>query len=179
MAGVAVLVVSVLLLSYGSQYITMAVENVQRKEVEPHSEFLVGDIVEKSYSIPTAVTVLGIVKITQAPTNQTGDARFLVLDEVNFQKWNVGGQADSAYSSEKQGQFNFTFTTSKNGIYHFIFDNRASFYKKYVVFSLAYNEVVRNQVPDTRVQYVAWAMLIGGTLLLFVGLVRKPPIRWG
>lgn len=176
MTAVAVLVIGVLLLSYGGQYITMTVQNVQRKDVEPHTEFLVGDVVEKSYSFPATVTVLGIVKVTQAPTNESGNVRFLVFDETNFQKWNAGGQAESSYSSDKQGQFNFT--TSKSGVYYFIFDNRASLYKQYIVFSVAYNDVVMSQVPDPRLHYVAWAMLIGGALLLFVGLIRKPPVRW-
>jgi hypothetical protein len=178
MAAIVVLVIGVLLLNYGGQFITMMVQSTQRTDLEPHAEFLVGDVVQRSYSLPATVTAFGVVKTSQAPTNQSGDVRFLVFDDLNYQKWNTGGQADSAYSSEKQGQFNFTFTTSKSGVYHFVFDNRASMYKKYVVFSMSYNEVVRSQVPDSRLQYVAWAMLIGGALLLLVGLVRKPPLRW-
>ncbi|MGA2785018.1 MAG: hypothetical protein ABSF09_10015 [Candidatus Bathyarchaeia archaeon] len=178
MLGTVVLVIGVLLLNYGGQFITIMVQSTQRTDVEPHAEFLVGDVVQRSYSLPAPVTVFGLVKTTQAPTNQSGDVRFLVFDEPNYQKWNMGGQADSAYSSEKQGQFNFTFATGKSGSYHFVFDNRASMYKKYVVFSMSYNEIVRSQVPDARIQYVAWALLIGGALLLVVGLVRKPPIRW-
>jgi hypothetical protein len=178
MVAVAVLVVGVLLLSYGGQYITMTVQNVQRREVEPHSEFLVGDVVEKEYSLPAAVTVVGSLKVTQAPTNQTGDVRFRIFNDANFQKWNIGGQADSSYSSERQGEFNFTFVTSNSGVYHFVFDNRASVYKKYIVFSVAYNEAVMSQVPEPRLQHVAWAMLVGGALLLIIGLVRKPPVRW-
>ena len=177
-AAIVVLVIGVLLLNYGGQFITMMVQSTQRTDLEPHAEFLVGDVVQRSYSLPATVTAFGVVKTSQAPTNQSGDVRFLVFDDLNYQKWNTGGQADSAYSSEKQGQFNFTFRTGNSGVYHFVFDNRASMYKKYVVFSMSYNEVVRSQVPDSRLQYVAWAMLIGGALLLVVGLVRKPPLRW-
>ena len=178
MAAIVVLVIGVLLLNFGGQFITMMVQSTQRTDLEPHAEFLVGDVVQRSYSLPATVTAFGVVKTSQAPTNQSGDVRFLVFDDLNYQKWNTGGQADSAYSSEKQGQFNYTFPTSKSGVYHFVFDNRASMYKKYVVFSMSYNEVVRSQVPDSRLQYVAWAMLIGGALLLVVGLVRKPSLRW-
>ena len=178
MFGVVILVIGVLLLNYGGQYITMTVQNTQRTNVEPRAEFLVGDTAQRSYPLPASVTVLGVLRVTQAPTNQSGDLRFLVFDESNFQKWNAGGQADSTYSSEQQGQFNFTFTTSKNGVYHFVFDNRASMYKKYVVFSMAYNEVVRSQQADPRTQYVAWATLIVGGLLFLFGLLKKPPVRW-
>jgi hypothetical protein len=179
MSGLVILVIGVLLLNYGSQYITMTVQNTQRTNVEPHAEFgPVGDTAQRSYQLPAAATVLGVLKVTQAPMNQSGDIRFLVFDEPNFQKWNAGGQADLTYSAEQQGQFNFTFTTSRNGVYHFVFDNRASMYKKYIVFSMAYDQVVRSQQPDPRTQYLAWAGLFVGGLLLLVGLLRKPPVRW-
>jgi hypothetical protein len=180
-SGVIILAIAVLLFNYGGQIITMTVQNTQRTDIEPHVEFLVGDVVQKSYMLPAAVTSFGVVKITQAPTNQSGDISFLVFDETNFQKWNAGSQADSIYSpptSPSQGEFNFTFATTKSGAYHFVFDNRASLYKKYIVFSLAYNQVVKSQVPDSRLQYVAWGTLLGGGALLLVGLVRRPPLRW-
>jgi len=178
MFGLAILVVGILLLTYGGQYITMTVQNTQRTEVEPHAEFLVGDTAQRSYTLPAAVTVLGFVRVTQAPINQSSDLRFLVFDEQNFQKWNAGGQADFTYSSDQSGQFNFTFTTSKNGAYHFVFDNRASMYKKYIVFSMGYNEVVKSQVADPKIQYLAWTTLTAGGLLVLIGVVRKPPVRW-
>jgi len=178
MAAVAMLIIGVLLLSFGGQYITTTVQNVQRTNVEPHAEFLVGDVVERSYSLPASVTALGSVKTTQAPTNQSGDIRFLVFDDENYQKWSSGGQANFAYSADKQGQFNYTFTTSASGIHHFVFDNRASLYKKYLVFSLAYDDVVTSQIPDSRTQYVAWALIFIGATLLVIGLLRKPPLIW-
>jgi len=178
LAGAAAIIVGVLLLGYGGQYITMTVQNVQRTEVEPHAEFLVGDVVERSYSLPAGVTALGIVKVTQAPTNQSGTIRLLVFDDENYKKWSSGSQANFAYSTEEEGQFNYTFTTSISGTYHFVFDNRASLYKKYVDFSLAYNEVVTNQIPDPRTQYLAWGLVIFGAILLVLGLLRKPPLIW-
>jgi len=177
-SGLVILVVGVLLLTYGGQYIMMTVQNTQRTNVEPHAEFLVGDTAQRSYPLPTAVTVLGVIKVSQAPGNQSGDIRLLVFDEPNYQKWNAGGQADSTYSTEQQGQFNFTFTTNRNGVYHFVFDNRASMYKKYVVFSMAYNEVVKSQQADPRIQYVAWASLVVGGLVFLIGLLKRPPVRW-
>ena len=181
MTGVAALVIGVLLLTFAGQYITMTVQNVQRTDVEPHVEFLVGDVEQRSYTLPVGVTVFGTVKVTQAPTNQSGDIRFIVFDDQNYQRWSTGGQANSyssAYSTEKQGEFNYTFTSTANVLYHFVFDNRASIYKKYVVFSLAYNDVVTSQAPDPRTQYVAYGMIALGALLLVVGLGMKPKPRW-
>jgi hypothetical protein len=82
------------------------------------------------------------------------------------------------FSAEKQGQFNFTFTTANAGIYYFVFDNRASLFKKYVVLSIGYSEVTVTHVPDPRVPYVAWALMVGGAIILAYGLAKKPPIPW-
>jgi hypothetical protein len=178
MTGVALLVIGILLLTIAGQYITMTVQNVQRTDVEPHAEFLVGDMEQRSYTLPAGVTVFGTVIATQAPTNQSGDIRFFVFDDHNYQRWNAGGQANSAFSTQKGGQFNYTFSSTGPVLYHFVFDNRASLYKKYIVFSLAYNDIVTSQIPDPRTQYVAYAMLVLGVFLLIVGLGMKPKPRW-
>lgn len=178
MAGVAALVIGILLLTFAGQYVTMTVQNVQRTDVEPHVEFLVGDVEQRSYTLPAGVTVFGTVRATQAPSNQSGDIRFIVFDDQNYQKWSTGGQANFAYSAEREGQFNYTFTSTGNVLYHFVFDNRASLYKKYIVFSVAYNDIVTSQVPDPRVQYVAYALIAIGALVLVLGLWMKPKPRW-
>jgi hypothetical protein len=124
------------------------------------------------------VPVFGSIYVTQDPTNATGDIRFIVFDAQNYQKWSSGAQADFLFSADKQGQFNFNFTTAKDGVYHFIFDNRASLFKKYVILSVGYTEVTVSRVPDPRTPYVAWALFVGGAIILAYGLMRKPPIPW-
>jgi hypothetical protein len=176
--GITVLVIGLLLVTFAGQYITMTVQNLQRTDVEPHVEFLVGDVEQRPYTLPAGVTVFGTLSVIQAPTNQSGDIRFLVFDDENYQRWSAGGQANFVYSTEKEGQFNYTFNTNANVPYHFVFDNRASLYKKYVVFSVAYNEVVTSQVQDSRVQYVAYAMIGLGAVTLVMGLLMKPKPRW-
>ncbi len=177
-AGCALLVVGILLLTVAGQYVTVEAREVQTRSVEPHAEFLVGDTVDKSYNLPANVEVLGTLDATQAPSNQTGSIRFLVFDADNYQKWLTGGQASSIYSAEKQGPLNFTFTTGTDGIYHFVFDNHVSLYKQYVTFTVAYNEVIRSRIPDTRVGYVGWVFAIMGGLIAAYGLLRKPPVSW-
>jgi len=177
-AGFAVLVCGILLLTVLGQYVTVEVQEVHRHDVEPHAEFLVGDFADKSYSLPGSSEVLGTMSVTEAPSNQTGDISFMVFDAENYQRWSSGGQANFMYSAEKQGQFNFTFTTDKAGVYHFVFDNRASLYKKYVTVTIAYNEITTSRVPDPRANYVSWALIITGGLIFIYGLVRKPPVSW-
>lgn len=176
--GIALLVLGLLLVTIMGPYVTVEVQEVHRRSVEPHAEFLVGDLVDRSYNLPSTPNVLVSILVTQAPTNETGDIILLVFDAENYQLWNSGGQASSVYSTEKQGQFNFTFKTDKGGIYHFVFDNRASLYKKYVVLTIAYDEVTTKRVPDTRLGYVGWALAVVGGVFLVYGLARKPPVTW-
>ena len=178
LTGIGLLVLGVLLVTALGQYVTVEVREVQRQSVEPHVEFLVGDFADRPYSLPASSQVLGNIIIAQAPSNQTGDIRFLVFDADNYQRWLSGSQADFIYSAEKQGEFNYTFTTGTTGIYHFVFDNRASVYKKYVTLTVAYDEVTTSRVPDVRVSYVGWVLLVAGGLILVYGLVKRPSASW-
>jgi hypothetical protein len=178
LVGVCLLVVGVLLLTVVGQYVTVEVQVVQRRDVEPHAEFLVGDVADRTYSLPSSVSVFGSIDVTQAPTNQSGDIRFMVFDAQNYQRWSSGGASDFLFSGEKQGHLNFTFQTANSGVFHFVFDNRASLYKKYVILSVAYNEVSISHVPDPRIPYIGWALVAVGGILLAYGLVRKAPIPW-
>jgi hypothetical protein len=178
LTGIGLLVLGVLLVTALGQYVTVEVREVQRQSVEPHVEFLVGDLADRPYSLPASSQVLGNIIVAQAPSNQTGDIRFLVFDADNYQRWLSGSQADFIYSADKQGEFNYTFTTGTTGIYHFVFDNRASVYKKYVTLTVAYDEVTTSRVPDVRVSYVGWVLLVAGGLIFVYGLVKRPPASW-
>jgi hypothetical protein len=103
----------------------------------------------------------------------------MVFDDNNYQKWNSGQQSSFMFSGDNQGKFIFNFTTTNSGVYHFVFDNRASLFKKYVVLSVGYSEVTISNVPDPRVPYIGWALAVVGGILLVYGLARKPPIPWG
>ena len=176
--GASLLVIGILTLTVFGPYLTVEVQEVQRRDVEPHAEFLVGDMAERSYTLPSSVSVFSSVEVTEAPSNQSGDIRFLVFDAENYQRWSAGAQSNFLLSGQKQGQFNFTFKTDKSGVYHIVFDNRVSVFKKYVVLSVAYAEISLRQIPDTRTRYLGWGLLALGGLVLLYGLVKKVPIPW-
>jgi hypothetical protein len=178
LTGVCLALFGLTLLLVLSPYITVQVRDVQARQVEPHAEFLVGDLRDQPYNLPGGVLVFGTVDVTQAPTNSSGDIRFIVFDADNYQKWTAGQQANFLFSSDTGGEFNFTLTTGNAGMYHFVFDNHASLFKKYISLSVGYKEVIVNNVPDPRVPYFAWPLLAGGGLILAFGLVKKPPISW-
>jgi len=180
LVGVCILVAGILLLTTLGPYVTVEVQQVQYRDVEPHVELpLLGDVADRPYTLPANVAASGSVDVTQAPTNASGDIRFMVFDADNYQKWSSGQQSDFMFSAEKQGQFNFNFTTGNAGVYHFVFDNRPYPYKKYVSLSVGYSEVTISHVPDPRVPYIGWALAVVGAVLLVYGLARKPPIPWG
>ena len=178
LTGAILLVAGILVLTIVGQYITVQVQVVERHDVDPHAQFLVGDVVDKQYSLPASVTVQGTVDVTQAPTNQTGSIQFIVLDAQNYELWQAGQQSSFTFTATPQDHYNFTFNTNDAGIYHFIFDNRASVYKKYVTLAVGYNQVAISNEPDARVTYLGWGLLVTGLIPLIYGLVRKQPIPW-
>jgi hypothetical protein len=179
LTGIAFLILGLLLLTVAGQYVTIEVQQLQHRNIEPHAEFLVGDASYRYYNLPANVPVLGTVIVTEAPTNASGDIRFMILDADNYQRWSTGGHPDSILQTQKQGAFNFTFTTPKDGVYYFVFDNTASLFKKYVILTVAYNEITTSRVPDIRANYVSWALIIIGALIFAYGLVGKPRVTWG
>ena len=176
--GALLLVASILLLTVAGPYITVQVQNVQRHDVEPHAQFLVGDVTDRQYTLPADVSVLGMIDVAQAPTNQSGSVQFMVFDSQNYALWSSGAQSSNLFASDQPGASNYTFNTSSAGVYHFVFDNRASVYKKYVTLSVGYNEVSVSTKPDPRIPYVAWGLLGVGLVVLIYGLARKPPVTW-
>jgi hypothetical protein len=179
LTGMALIALGVAMLTVLGQYIPMELQQATRHDVEPHAEFLVGDVTDRSYSLPGSITLIGKIDVTQAPSNQSTDIEFMVFDSENYQKWSSGSQSDVIYSSDKAGQSNFTFTTGKSGVYHFVFDNRASLFKKYVAITIAYNEISISRVPDPRVGYLGWFFVVLGGIVLLYGLVTRAPIPWG
>jgi len=178
LVGALLLVAAVLLLSVAGPYFTIQVQNVQQHSVEPHAEFLVGDVTDRQYTLPGGVSVFGTVDVAQAPSNQSGSLQFMILDTQNYNLWSAGQPSNNLFASTQAGAINYTFNTASSGIYHFVFDNRASVYKKYVVLGVNYDEVSTGTKLDPKVPYVGWGLLVVGLVVLVYGILRKPTITW-
>ena len=178
LTGLGLLVAGLLLLTVLGPYITVQAQVVQHNQVEPHAEFLVGDVTDRQYTLPAGVSVFGSLDVLQAPTNQSSNIQFIVLDAQNYQLWAAGEQSTFLFTSNQLGQSNYTFSTPASGIYHFVFDNRASVYKKYVTLTVSYNEVSVSDQPDPHVPYLSWGVVAVGLVVLVYGLVKKPQVSW-
>lgn len=178
LVGALILVAGILLLTVAAPYLTIQVQDVQRHDLEPGTQFLVGDVTDKQYTLPGAVLVFGTIDVGQAPTNQSASTHFVVFDSQNYQLWSNGQQSNNLFNSDQPGASNFTFNTGSAGVYHFVFDNRASVYKKYVTLSISYNEVSVSTKPDPRIPYLAWGLVAVGLVVLVYGIGRKPPATW-
>lgn len=177
-AGIGLILLAVVIMTYGPQHITMQTQEVRRTEVEPHIEFLVGDLKDRAFELPAHVTVVGAMKVVEAPTNRSSSILFMVMDAENYQRWISGQEPTFILSGEREGESEYAFELEKEGLVYFVFDNRAALFKKYVTFSVAYEETITTSLPDPRVTYVAWGLLIMGALVVAYGLVRKAPIPW-
>ena len=178
LVGALLLVAAAVLLTVAGPYFTLQVQDVQQHSVEPHVEFLVGDVTDRQYTLPGDVSVFGSVNVAQAPSNQSGSLQFMILDNQNYNLWSTGQPSNNLFVSTQPGSINYTFNTPSSGLYHFVFDNRASVYKKYVVLGVNYNEISTSTKPDPRVPYVGWGLLAVGLAVLVYGLLRKPAITW-
>lgn len=179
--GALLLILGILAVTTLSQYVTVQVQQTERHDLEPHAQFLVGDVADRPYTLPAAANIIGTVDVTQALStneNDSGKFHFIVLDDANYQNWGAGSQANPVFSSDQEGLFNYTFIAPASGVYHFVFDNRQSPSKKNVVLTVSYDEVLTSRVPDTRMTPVGYALMILGALILIYGLLRKPQIIW-
>jgi hypothetical protein len=176
--GAALIVAGVLLLTVVGPYITIQVQVSQRHDVESNARFRVDDVTDRQYTLPGSVAVSGTLNVAQAPTNQSDDIQFMIFDAQNYQSWATGQQSNYMFASDRQGLSNFTFNTPSSGVYHFVFDDRASPYKKYVTLSIGYDEVSVNYQPDPRVPYVAWGLLAIGLVVAIYGVLRRQAVLW-
>jgi len=177
-AGIGLILLGTLMIMYGAHYITIQDQEVRRTEVEPHVELLVGDVKERAFQLPADVKVTGTLRVLEAPTNRSSSILFMVMDAENYQRWVSGQDATFLLSNEMEGQSEYAFELEKAGLVYFVFDNRAALFKKYVTFSVAYEQTITTSLPDPRATYAAWGVLVFGVSVLVYGLVRRPPIPW-
>jgi hypothetical protein len=176
--GIAVLIVGMVLFLAGSQLIVVPSTQVQVIELFHNETFAVSDVWERSVQLDEGVTVNGTVAVSSALTGAPSEVSMFVADDPNYQKWVAHSSPTYAFQKDVSDGQGFSFTVPRAGLYHFVFDNTDSPVKKKGMLTADLEKQVTINVPDKRIPYLAYGVLVTGCLVTAVGVLRKAPIRW-
>ena len=177
-AGIFAVVVSLTFMFPLSNALTVDVPKVVTGDLIQAAKALVGDAYEKSATIEKGTKVTGTVQVRVAGGDSPGEIIFMVLDGANRTRWLAGESFAALYKNTESDQSDFFFIVERTGTHYFVFDNRASLYKKEVSFAAKYEQTVLSKEPDSRVRYFAYALLVVVIPVLAYGVIRRPPVRW-
>lgn len=134
------------------------------------------------FRLEASTLVMGDCVVYSSLTNQSTDIAFLVLDRVNFGHWRQrqSGVQYVIKLPQAHAKFNFTFTTTRNDTYYFVFDNYYSSIKKTVSLNVRYQyvKIVKESHTDYAPTYAATILIALGAISLTYGLLKRPEIRW-
>jgi len=145
------------------------------------------DVKETSYwqygfRFETSTSVSGNGTVTSGVTGQSGEVSFLVMDRTNFENWKLRqpGVQFLVKIPQAPARFEFSFTTTKNETYYFVFDNYYSSVKQdaSLVVRYQYVKIVKEPYVEYTYAYGGVGLAILGAIVLSYGLLKKPEIRW-
>jgi hypothetical protein len=177
-AGIAVILVGMILFFAGPQLVVIPSTQVQVIELFHDETFAVSDVWERSVQLDEGVTVNGTVAVSSALTGAPAEISMFVADEANYQKWVAHGSPTYAFQKDVSDGQGFSFTVPRTGLYHLVFDNTSSPVKKRGTLTMDLQKQVTVNLPDKRIPYVAYGVLAIGGLVTAVGVLRRAPIRW-
>lgn len=177
-AGALALATSLMFIFPLSSAVTVEVPKVVTGDLIPKMTALVGDIFVKSVTLEKRTKVTGTVQAKIAGSESPGEVTFIVFDSANYSRWQAGESFTALYKVTNTDRFEFAFVAGRSGVHNFVFDNRASLYKKEVSLAAGYEQTVLSREPDSRVRGVSYALLALGIPVLAYGLIRRPPIPW-
>jgi len=177
-AGLAIIIVGAFLFFAGPQLIVIPSTRTEVTGLFLDEGFTVGDVWERSVQLDEGVLVNGTVAVSSALTGAPSEISMLVMDDANYQKWLAHSSSTYTFQKDMSNGQAFSFISPRSGLYHFIFDNTASPVKKRVAITAELEKQVTVNLPDERLQYVAYALLAIGVLVTAVGVMRKTQIPW-
>ena len=177
-AGLAIIIVGAFLFFAGPQLIVIPSTRTEVTGLFLDEGFTVGDVWERSVQLDEGVLVNGTVAVSSALTGEPSEVSMLVMDDAEYQKWVAQGSPTYVFQKDVSNRESFSFTVPRSGVYHFVFDNTNSPVKKRVAITAELEKQVTVNLPDERVQYVAYALLAIGVLVTAVGVMRKTQIPW-
>ena len=176
--GIVILVSGAILLFAGPQVIMLPTTQTQITVLFNNETFVVGDIWERAVQLDEGVFVNGTVAVGSALTGEASDVMILVVDDANYQKWISHGSPTYVLQKDVVNDGGFSFTVPGSGVYHFIFDNTNSPVKKKIAMTVDLQRQVMVNLPDERIRYVAYGVLVIGAIVTVVGILRKTEVPW-
>ena len=179
LAGIMIVIVGGLLYFAGPQLIMIPSTQLQVIPLVHDSSFIVGDVWTVSAKLEEGIRVNGTLAVSSALTGEPSEVLMLVADEDNYEKWNAHSSPPTfVFEKEVSNGETFSFSAADGGIYHIILDNTSSPVKKRVTLNADLQKEFTVNLPDTRVQIVAYGVIAVGLLVTAVGVMRRTQIPW-
>ena len=176
--GIALLILGTFLFFAGPQLILVPSPQIQTTDLFHNEGFVVADVWERSVQLDEGVTVNGTIAVSSALTGEPSEVSLLVADDANYQKWVAHGGPTYVFQRGISNGQSFSFAVPRAGLYHFVFDNTNSPVKKKVTLTADLQKQVMINVPDVRVTYVAYGLMVIGCLVTVVGVLRRTQVPW-
>ncbi len=176
--GIAIVIGAAFLFFVGPQLILVPTAQTQVTALFSNEAFVVGDVWERSMQLDEGAVVNGTLAVSSALTGEASEISMLVVDDANYQKWMAHGSPTYALQKDIPNGQSFSLTVPRSGVYHFIFDNTSSPVKKKVNMTVDLRSQVVVSLPDERVRYLAYGLLVIGFLVTAVGILRKTEVPW-
>jgi len=181
-AGLVLLIVGILGIQYGAQNYLKEVSKPVTDTFRVAMEVRELSFWSYGHRFETSTSVDGNGTISGGSYGQVTDINFFVMDGPNFENWKQRqpGVQYLAKMTQAPSRFEFSFATSKNGTYFFVFDNYYSTAKREVSLSARYQyvKIVKEAHTDYTFSYVGAGISVVGAIVLIYGLLKKPEIRW-
>ncbi len=179
LAGIMIVIVGGLLYFAGPQLIMIPSTQVQVIPLLHDSSFVVGDVWTVSVKLEKGIRVNGTLAVSSALTGEPSEVLVIVADEDNYAKWTVHSNPPTfVFEKEISNGETFSFTVADGGIYHIILDNTTSPVKKRVMLNADLQKEFIVNLPDARVQIVAYGVIAVGLLVTAVGTMRRTQTPW-
>jgi len=176
--GIVILISGSALLFAGPQVIMVPTTQTQVTVLFNNETFVVGDIWERAVQLDERVLVNGTVAVGSALTGEASDIMILIVDDANYQKWISHGSPTYVLQKDVVNGGSFSFTVPRSGVYHLVFDNTNSAVKKKIAVTVDLERQVVVNLPDDRIRYVAYGVLVIGAIVAVVGILRKTEVPW-
>ncbi len=182
-AGIAILIVGLLMINFGAYTYTVQVPKTETRTIIDKERIpSIGDFAVKEVNLQKNWIVNLEARVRVPETNSSGEINLYVMNAREYQRWRAGEKnVDYIIRLEKVERFNETFVSAENGTTYILFDNRFDpKYKKEVTFSARYT--FETKIPETREERIltqaGYPLVVLGVISLAYGLVRKPVVRW-